>query len=209
MKKIISLLLIAVMCLSLSACKSEEVKAVEEAISAIGVVSLDSEKAIIDAEKAFAALSEDDKNKVSNYNSLLEARSKYDDIPKEITLTTSNIKNYINFDVSYGKHNVSKVLGLNLVDVDVYLNTYLTKPGKLSNVKVTVEIICPTDWIVTSSDSAYDESNDRKMVIDINMPTDGGFTDVHNIGRAMYANAPQSDCTLVIKSVSGKFIEEK
>ena len=47
MKKVISLFLVIVMCLSLVACgKSESVKAAEEAIAAIGEVTVDSGEAI-------------------------------------------------------------------------------------------------------------------------------------------------------------------
>lgn len=83
MKKIISLLLVAVMCLSLSACKSEEVKAVEEAISAIGVVSFSSEEKIQKAEEQFSLLSEKEQAKVENSSILVEAREEFEKIKNE------------------------------------------------------------------------------------------------------------------------------
>ena len=71
MKKAFSFLLVIVMCLSLVACdKSEEVKNVESLISAIGTVDENSEPAIIKAENAYKALTQDDKNDVGNYNTL-------------------------------------------------------------------------------------------------------------------------------------------
>ena len=64
-KKLLIYLLAAVMILSLTACgKSEAAKAVDEQISAIGTVSLDSEAAIAAAETALAGLSEEDSKQV-------------------------------------------------------------------------------------------------------------------------------------------------
>ncbi len=74
MKKILTLILALAILLSLSACKSSEVKAVEELIFQIGEVTVDSESAIIKAEKAYDSLPEKDKEKVSNYNLLVDAR---------------------------------------------------------------------------------------------------------------------------------------
>lgn len=76
MKRGISLVLVLVMCLSLCACgKSEAVKKVEEQISAIGDVSLDSKNAIDSAQQAFDALPEDEKAKVENYFQLVESQT--------------------------------------------------------------------------------------------------------------------------------------
>lgn len=76
MKKILSLILAFAMCLSLCACgKSEEVKAVEEMITAIGTVSTESCDAITAAEEAYSALSPEDKEKVENYTVLTNAKT--------------------------------------------------------------------------------------------------------------------------------------
>lgn len=67
MKKILCILLVlaAVVCCFSSCIKSEEARAVEEKISAIGEVSLDKEILIIEAEEAYSQLSEKDKTAVS------------------------------------------------------------------------------------------------------------------------------------------------
>lgn len=79
MKKIISLVLALVMCLSLCACgKSQAVKDVEEAINAIGEVSLDSEEAILKAERMYDYLTDSEKSNVENKGVLVEARYAYD-----------------------------------------------------------------------------------------------------------------------------------
>lgn len=75
MKKLITLLLTATICLSLCACgKSEAVKNVETLITAIGEVTLDSEAAIIAAEEAYAALTAEEKEQVGNHSLLTDAR---------------------------------------------------------------------------------------------------------------------------------------
>ena len=79
MKKFAALLLILAMCFTLTACgDSQELKATRELITAIGEVSLDSEEAIIAAENAYNALTEEDKAKVENYAELTAAREKFE-----------------------------------------------------------------------------------------------------------------------------------
>lgn len=81
MKKIIAVLLILVMALSFAACgKSQAVKDAEAAISNIGEVSLDSGRAIANAEKLYSGLSEKDAKSVENYSVLTEAREKYNSL---------------------------------------------------------------------------------------------------------------------------------
>jgi len=79
MKKVISLLLTLVLCLSLCACgKSDEAKAVENAIKSIGSISLESEEAIVAAEKMYEALTEEQKAELDNYALLVSARMELD-----------------------------------------------------------------------------------------------------------------------------------
>lgn len=74
MKKFICLLLTLTLMLFLCSCgKNEAVKNVEDLISAIGTVSLDSSAAIASARAAFDDLTEADATKVGNYNLLTEA----------------------------------------------------------------------------------------------------------------------------------------
>ena len=75
MKKCLSLLLTFFMIFSLVACgKSKAVLNVEELISAIGEVSLESKGAIESAQEAFDSLSEDEKSEVENYYVLVESQ---------------------------------------------------------------------------------------------------------------------------------------
>lgn len=79
MKRGISFVLVLVMCLSLCACgKSQAVKDVEQAIDAIGEVSLDSNDVILKAERLYDNLTDSEKAEVANKALLVEARFTYD-----------------------------------------------------------------------------------------------------------------------------------
>jgi len=81
MKKIISLFLAVILCLSLCACgKSEAAQKVDEMILAIGTVTLESESSIKRAESAYKDLTEDQKKEVENYETLTTARTTLDDL---------------------------------------------------------------------------------------------------------------------------------
>lgn len=84
MKHLVALFMALVMCLSLCACgKSEAVKAAEDAIKAIGEVTVDSNDAVKNAEKLYEALTDAEKEKVSNRMTLVEAREDLDAILEE------------------------------------------------------------------------------------------------------------------------------
>lgn len=211
MKKIISLLLVVVMCLSLVACgKSEEVKNVESLISAIGAVSENSEAAIVAAEKAYNALTQDDKNKVSNYNTLLDARKTYDAIPKEIQLTVDNFRDYFNVSCSYGKLDTHKAIGISFAYVESVIDVYQMSSGSLNNVKITLKVKNPSGWTLSSEDSAYSSINKGKeYTITIKMPASGEYSETHRIGKAVETRKPTSNCIIEIVSVSGTFTAGK
>lgn len=66
MKRVISLALVVALCLFLCACgKSQAAKECEELIAAIGEVSIDSKDAIEAAERAYSALTADEKDSIS------------------------------------------------------------------------------------------------------------------------------------------------
>lgn len=58
--------------------KSEAVKSAEDAISAIGEVSVDSGDAIANAEKLYGILTDTEKEKVENRLTLVEAREQFE-----------------------------------------------------------------------------------------------------------------------------------
>ena len=78
MKKTISLIMVLALCLSLSACvQNKAVGEAEALITAIGPVTLDSEEAIAAAERAYEALSAEDKAAVCNYGNLQLAKEEF------------------------------------------------------------------------------------------------------------------------------------
>lgn len=85
MKKTIALILGFAMCILLCACgKSEAVKAAEEAISAIGEVTVDSGEAIANAEKMYGILTDPEKAEVENRLALVDAQEEFDALKGEI-----------------------------------------------------------------------------------------------------------------------------
>lgn len=99
MKRTITALLAIVLCLGLCACggKSDNVVAVENAISAIGQVTLDSGDVITEAEALYNALTEDEKSQVENAAQLTTARNDFDTLVEErcIPGTTIELPEYV------------------------------------------------------------------------------------------------------------------
>jgi hypothetical protein len=80
LKKLIGLFLVFILVLGLAGCgKSDEVKNVERQIEGLGTITIDSESVIIEAEQAYNALSEDEKERVENYDKLVTAREEFTD----------------------------------------------------------------------------------------------------------------------------------
>ena len=211
MKKFIVVILVLAMCISICSCgKSEEVKNVEAMISAIGTVSQSSESAILDAERAYGMLSSDDKEKVSNYNVLLEARAAYNAIPKVIQLTPSNFNRYFSVTCEYGELETHRALGISFADIDVNVNVRQTFSGSLDNVRVTLKIINPSGWVINSNDRAYSSASSDKeeFTISFSMPVSGEHSETHSIGKAIESRAPVSNCRVEIIAVSGTITEK-
>lgn len=64
-------------------CMSKEAKKADALINSIGTVSLDSEEKIIAAEKAYDALTSEQKEEIKDYDKLLDARAEFDRQTKE------------------------------------------------------------------------------------------------------------------------------
>lgn len=82
MKKLMAFMLAAALALSLAACggKSEAAKAVDQMISEIGEVTVNSGGHISAAEEAVAALDEKDRQQLENLDSLEKARETCDSL---------------------------------------------------------------------------------------------------------------------------------
>lgn len=90
MKKAISLTLVFVIWLSLCAfAKNNAVKDVEEAIDAIGDVTIESEDAILKAERMYDYLTDIEKTQVENKGELVEARYAYDKLCEDTIYYTA------------------------------------------------------------------------------------------------------------------------
>ena len=84
MKKCIAVILVLCMVCVLIACGiSKDVQAAEDAINAIGEVTLESEPLIKTAEKLYGILTDSEKSSVSNRLALVEAREEFDKLQAE------------------------------------------------------------------------------------------------------------------------------
>jgi hypothetical protein len=77
MKKVAVFVMITLLCFTLHGCKSKAVKETEQAIDAIGIVTLESEAAIRQAQKMYEFLTDGEKVKVSNRMVLADALETY------------------------------------------------------------------------------------------------------------------------------------
>lgn len=112
MKKISCIILALTICVSLCSCgKSKDVKAAEEAILAIGEVTIDSGDAIEHAEKLYNILTDSEKSEVSNRVVLVDAREAYDVILGQQV--------YENAKAAYDKLNEAAQLCIDGMD-DIY-----------------------------------------------------------------------------------------
>lgn len=127
-------------------------------------------------------------------------------VPQNVELTKENIKDYLVFRTVYGEKETHKTLGINFTDVETKLEIYSTVAGTFENVNITLKIRCPNHWVVNSSDSAYNKSEDTAMTILVRLPAKGEYSEMHKIGRSYWAAAPESNCYIDIISVSGTFV---
>lgn len=79
MKRVLAVILSFLLCLSLTGCRSVEVKMADRLISGIGQVDIHSADAIARARNAYDALSEDDKAQILHYDQLIKAEAGYVD----------------------------------------------------------------------------------------------------------------------------------
>lgn len=102
MRKHVWIALALALCLILSACgASEAVKNVEAQINALGEISAESETAIQEAEQAYNSLTEAEKGKVSNYDTLTAARNRLTEL-QLVGVWYYNSINYWDFSTPTG-----------------------------------------------------------------------------------------------------------
>ena len=115
MKKSVAIALVLCMTFMLIACgKSKDVQTVEDAINAIGEVTLESESLIKNAEKLYGILTDSEKSSVSNRLTLVEAREKFDELRMQ--------KVYENSELVYKKLN--EVVEICMYGMDVVYDAW-------------------------------------------------------------------------------------
>ena len=87
--------IVIVFAMFLTACKSSEVKELQNQIDQIGQVTIEDKSLILDAKDKYEKLSETQKRKVDNYNILLEASNKIDQLLIKSGTYVSTNKNMI------------------------------------------------------------------------------------------------------------------
>lgn len=107
-KRIIALLLVGMMSFSLVACN--EAKKVSALIDGLGTVTLESDAAITEAENAYNELSDADKEKIENHDTLVAARADYE------TLVLEDAYNEADKVFSSGDYDTAKTMFEDLGD---------------------------------------------------------------------------------------------
>ena len=129
MKKILSMILAAVMCFSLTSCgkKDEAVTNTEVMIRAIKTVTDRSGEDIARAEKFYNRLTAEQKSKVSNYDTLIQARETYNGLimygqwiqfgkDDTVTFTLADDGSFTTSDGRTGKYEISDDFVMMLCD---------------------------------------------------------------------------------------------
>ncbi len=179
MKKILCIFLGVAIIFSLAACgKSEEVLNVESAINEIGVVTIDSESKIINAENALNDLEEKEKEKIENIGILNDARSTYNDLKKEqVEIAIQNIgtvsleneeliktirKQYDDCNDAIKKSIINYQI---LVDAEIELSKQ--RASRIIDMIEKIGTITLNDEeIITEAKAAYDKlSNEEKKLV--------------------------------------------
>lgn len=104
-----SILILLLLCLT--ACgKSEEAQAVDDAISELGYIGLDSKEKLEEIEAAYDALSDKEKKAVENYDELTTARETYDEIRHQYDQSEANsVITYINWIGTVNERSLSDI----------------------------------------------------------------------------------------------------
>ena len=123
-------------------------------------------------------------------------------VTETIQLTTYNIKNYLNFEFSYGELSKSIILGSAFWSTDLKTTIYPTVAGSFSNVQMKLEIECPVGWMVNTTDAAYKEQDVYTMFIDVVLPSSGNYSRTTGIGTINYGSTPSVNTDLWVKVVS-------
>ncbi len=144
MNRITALILSLTLCITLCSCKSKNAKTVDNLISSIGEVTIDSESSIIKAEEAVRALSEEELKQLDNLKALKDARAAYSDLVGresaiEIVDAIESLGDNINLNSAESVYGVRKLYDQSTASARKYISNYdklLAAEELLSNLKV-------------------------------------------------------------------------
>lgn len=125
---------------------------------------------------------------------------------KEVTLTKENIEQYLVFDFDYSDVERDSVMGLSLGYTDLTTNVYSTQSGSFNNVKITMNIELDYGWSVKKGDKASSRSDKGFLTLDFRLPSNGSFTEKHELSASGAWSNPRSRVKYTITSVSGTFV---
>ena len=129
-----------------------------------------------------------------------------EETPIEVTLSTSNINEYLNISGQYGKIERETKIGISFGYSDFTINVDPTVPGNFYNVSITLKVLLTRGWNIASSDPAFSE-NDGYLTTTIKLPANGSKEEIHSLIASMsYGNHNNQDVKIQIVSVSGTFV---
>lgn len=140
-------------------------------------------------------------------------QKKEDSAPEEIALNYENFKLYFDVSCSYGELDKHSSLGISFAYVDTIIDIRQVAAGTLNNVQLTLKVILPSGWELSSEDPAYSSAENAhgytSFTVDLKMPASGEYSETHRIGKMLENSKPAEDCSIYILSASGTFTESK
>ena len=143
-------------------------------IEAIGTVNENSEAAIVAAETAYNELSIEERIAVTNASVLTAARTAFDAIPTEVTLTVENVKDYFTFENSFS---TSKDKQYGYYGVKITGNVVAKQSATLAgmeNVTFTVRVTYKVGRQVDSSLNSAEEYKNYDYDVNISVSATSG-----------------------------------
>ncbi len=182
MRKILTVSILVLLSFTVTACKSEEVKNVESAISTLGEIDLEKKEAIVEVEQLFEALPEEEKTKVENYELLENAWVEYDDILKDFSDETkfcaSALATLYDDVKDMEDKNIENIGMVNVDDVN-YTIVILTPKGEKNNNEAANLYILTNEDILVLSKSLGEYDSETGFTV---------FTDTQYVDEAFKNN---------------------
>ena len=124
----------------------------------------------------------------------------------EVTLSASNINEYLNISGQYGEIERETKIGISFGYSDFTINIDPAVPGQFYNTSITLKVDLTYGWEVSSSDPAFSE-NDGYLTTTIKLPANGSKEEIHSlIASTVYGNHDNQNVKIQIVSVSGTFV---